>query len=71
MGKKIQAYKLKARKPKEKRTLGRRWKDLDVNTEVKVNVEANENSSVSADSENKSFVDPPYTGSCNQFKEES
>ena len=46
-------------------------KDLDINTEVKVNVGANENSSVSADSENESFVYPPYTGRCNPFKEES
>jgi hypothetical protein len=44
---------------------------LDINIEVKVNVRANENSSVSADSENKSFVEPPYTGRCSPFKDES
>lgn len=44
-------------------------KDFDINNEVKVNVGASENSSASADSENKSFVDPQYTGRCNPFKE--
>jgi hypothetical protein len=46
-------------------------KDLDINNEVKVYVEASEKSSVSADSENKSIVDPQYTVRCKPFKEDS
>jgi hypothetical protein len=72
MGKTIQAYKLKARKTEEKRTEHLRGvgKDLDINGEEKANMGANENSGVSADYENKSFVDPPYSGRCNPSIEE-